>query len=83
MCVDADNRLTQGIAEYEIIETTKAELTMPDKLDPTDSKSWQHHLYRSARVLQAAGVSECSWRAIFLAFEPSLPKEYELCICDK
>ena len=28
------------------METTKAELTMPDRLDPTDSKSWQHHLYR-------------------------------------
>ncbi|XP_043197981.1 ryanodine receptor-like isoform X5 [Amphibalanus amphitrite] len=45
MVQHAKDRYLKGIAEYEIIETTKAELTMPDRLDPTDSKSWQHHLY--------------------------------------
>jgi ryanodine receptor 2 len=33
------------MAENEIIEFAKIQLTLPDKIDPSDAMSWQHHLY--------------------------------------
>lgn len=31
--------------EYDIVEFAKTQLTLPDKIDPGDEMSWQHHLY--------------------------------------
>ena len=31
--------------EYEIREFVKTQLTLPDKINPTDEMSWQHYLY--------------------------------------
>ena len=33
------------MAEYEIVDFAKTQLTLPDKIDPSDAMSWQHHLY--------------------------------------
>lgn len=33
------------MAEHEIVDFAKTQLTLPDKIDPSDSMSWQHHLY--------------------------------------
>lgn len=33
------------MAEYEVIEFARIQLTLPDKLDPADEMSWQHYLY--------------------------------------
>jgi len=31
--------------ESDISDFTKTQLTLPDKIDPSDAMSWQHHLY--------------------------------------
>jgi ryanodine receptor 2 len=31
--------------EPEILDFAKTQLTLPDKIDPSDVMSWQHHLY--------------------------------------
>ena len=31
--------------EREIIDFAKTQLTLPDKIDPSDAMSWQHYLY--------------------------------------
>lgn len=31
--------------EPEILDFAKTQLTLPDKIDPSDAMSWQHHLY--------------------------------------
>ena len=33
------------MAEHEILDFAKTQLTLPDKIDPSDAMSWQHHLY--------------------------------------
>lgn len=33
------------MAEYDINDFAKTQLTLPDKLDPADEMSWQHYLY--------------------------------------
>ena len=33
------------MAEYDIHEFAKTQLTLPDKIDPADEMSWQHYLY--------------------------------------
>jgi hypothetical protein len=33
------------VADYEIVDFAKIQLTLPDKIDPSDAMSWQHHLY--------------------------------------
>lgn len=35
----------QRVAEHEIIDFAKTQLTLPDKIDPSDAMSWQHYLY--------------------------------------
>lgn len=35
----------QKVAEHEIVDFAKTQLTLPDKIDPSDAMSWQHHLY--------------------------------------
>jgi len=35
----------QKVQEYEILDFAKNQLTLPDKIDPSDAMSWQHHLY--------------------------------------
>jgi ryanodine receptor 2 len=35
----------QRVPDHEIIEFAKTQLTLPDKIDPSDVMSWQHHLY--------------------------------------
>ena len=35
----------QKLPEQEILEFAKTQLTLPDKIDPSDAMSWQHHLY--------------------------------------
>ncbi len=37
--------LLQKVAEHEIVDFAKTQLTLPDKIDPSDAMSWQHHLY--------------------------------------
>ncbi|CAG7835911.1 unnamed protein product [Allacma fusca] len=39
------DRYLKKLPEQEIIEFAKTQLTLPDKIDPSDSMSWQHHLY--------------------------------------
>lgn len=31
--------------ESDIIDFATTQLTLPDKIDPSDAMSWQHHLY--------------------------------------
>lgn len=31
--------------DYEIVDYATTQLTLPDKIDPSDAMSWQHHLY--------------------------------------
>lgn len=38
-------QFVQKIAEYEISEFVKTQLTLPDEIDPADEMSWQHYLY--------------------------------------
>ena len=33
------------MAENEIVDFAKTQLTLPEKIDPSDAMSWQHHLY--------------------------------------
>jgi hypothetical protein len=33
------------LGETEIVDFAKTQLTLPDKIDPSDAMSWQHHLY--------------------------------------
>ena len=33
------------MVETEIFDFAKTQLTLPDKIDPSDKMSWQHHLY--------------------------------------
>ncbi|XP_046400098.1 ryanodine receptor isoform X3 [Ischnura elegans] len=39
------DKFLKKMAEYEILEFAKTQLTLPDKLDPADEMSWQHYLY--------------------------------------
>lgn len=33
------------MAESDVIEFARIQLTLPDKIDPADEMSWQHYLY--------------------------------------
>ena len=33
------------MAEHEICDFARTQLTLPEKIDPSDAMSWQHHLY--------------------------------------
>lgn len=35
----------QKMLETDVIEFTRTQLTLPDKLNPADEMSWQHYLY--------------------------------------
>lgn len=35
----------QKISESDILDFVKAQLTLPDKFDPSDAMNWQHSLY--------------------------------------
>lgn len=35
----------QRTSEQDILEFIKIQLTLPDKIDPSDAMSWQHTLY--------------------------------------
>lgn len=35
----------QKVSESEILDFAKAQLTLPDKFDPSDAMNWQHTLY--------------------------------------
>lgn len=35
----------QKVSESEIMDFAKAQLTLPDKFDPSDAMNWQHTLY--------------------------------------
>lgn len=35
----------QKVNETEILEFAKTQLTLPDKIDPSDAMNWQHTLY--------------------------------------
>ncbi|XP_043283357.1 ryanodine receptor isoform X10 [Venturia canescens] len=39
------DRFLKKIAESDIAEFAKIQLTLPDKIDPGDEMSWQHYLY--------------------------------------
>lgn len=39
------DRFLKKMAEHEITEFAKTQLTLPDKIDPADEMSWQHYLY--------------------------------------
>ncbi|XP_055904499.1 ryanodine receptor isoform X10 [Eupeodes corollae] len=39
------DRYLKKMPEYEVIEFARMQLTLPDKLDPSDEMSWQHYLY--------------------------------------
>ncbi|XP_055857544.1 ryanodine receptor isoform X11 [Episyrphus balteatus] len=39
------DRYLKKMPEYEVIEFAHMQLTLPDKLDPSDEMSWQHYLY--------------------------------------
>ncbi|XP_015040425.2 ryanodine receptor isoform X2 [Drosophila pseudoobscura] len=39
------DRYLKKMTEYDVIEFARNQLTLPDKLDPSDEMSWQHYLY--------------------------------------
>lgn len=39
------DRFLKKMAESDIAEFAKTQLTLPDKIDPADEMSWQHYLY--------------------------------------
>ncbi|XP_032596734.1 ryanodine receptor isoform X11 [Drosophila grimshawi] len=39
------DRYLKKMNEYDVIEFARNQLTLPDKLDPSDEMSWQHYLY--------------------------------------
>ncbi|XP_058809913.1 ryanodine receptor [Phymastichus coffea] len=39
------DRFLKRMAEQDIAEFAKTQLTLPDKIDPADEMSWQHYLY--------------------------------------
>ncbi|XP_062134846.1 ryanodine receptor isoform X8 [Drosophila sulfurigaster albostrigata] len=39
------DRYLKKMPEYDVIEFARNQLTLPDKLDPSDEMSWQHYLY--------------------------------------
>ncbi|KAK2706501.1 hypothetical protein QYM36_016513 [Artemia franciscana] len=39
------DKFLKKVQEYEILDFAKNQLTLPDKIDPSDAMSWQHHLY--------------------------------------
>jgi ryanodine receptor 2 len=39
------DRFLKKMAEQQIAEFAKIQLTLPDKIDPADEMSWQHYLY--------------------------------------
>lgn len=39
------DRFLQKMAEYDVLDFARIQLTLPDKLDPADEMSWQHYLY--------------------------------------
>ncbi|XP_018801106.1 PREDICTED: ryanodine receptor isoform X11 [Bactrocera latifrons] len=39
------DRYLKKMQEYDVIEFARNQLTLPDKLDPSDEMSWQHYLY--------------------------------------
>ncbi|XP_070139394.1 ryanodine receptor [Drosophila kikkawai] len=39
------DRYLKKMPEYDVIEFARMQLTLPDKLDPSDEMSWQHYLY--------------------------------------
>lgn len=39
------DRYLKKMAEYDVVDFAKTQLTLPDKLDPADEMSWQHYLY--------------------------------------
>lgn len=39
------DRFLKKVVEREIVDFAKTQLTLPDKIDPSDAMSWQHYLY--------------------------------------
>lgn len=39
------DRYLKKIAEHEVVEFARIQLTLPDKFNPADEMSWQHYLY--------------------------------------
>ena len=46
------------LPEQEIVEFAKTQLTLPDKIDPSDAMSWQHHLYSKLGTKKTTAENE-------------------------
>ena len=52
--------------EEEITDFVKNQLTLPEKLDPSDELSWQHHLYSTLGNKKSLTVGEMKPEALNL-----------------
>lgn len=50
--------------DYEIVEYATTQLTLPDKIDPSDAMSWQHHLYSKLGTKREPAPEENQEKAV-------------------
>ena len=49
--------ILQRVQESEIVDFARTQLTLPDKIDPSDAMSWQHHLYSKLGAKKSEDVT--------------------------
>lgn len=50
--------------DYEIVDYATTQLTLPDKIDPSDAMSWQHHLYSKLGTKREPSPEENNDKAV-------------------
>jgi ryanodine receptor 2 len=74
------DRFLKKMQEYEITEFAKTQLTLPDKIDPSDAMSWQHHLYSKLgqkKPVEGVGGEEGKELAVQQQLEANNKKEVQ------
>ena len=63
------DRFLQKLADEQIVEFVKNQLTLPDKLNPADELNWQHHLYSTLGNKKSVPPSEMKKEALDLLID--------------
>ncbi|KAG1681767.1 Ryanodine receptor [Nymphon striatum] len=54
---NAKEQFLKRVNEADISDDIKMQLTLPDKIDPSDSMNWQHHLYSKLGSKKSSDIS--------------------------
>ncbi|ODN01392.1 Ryanodine receptor 44F [Orchesella cincta] len=57
------DRYLKKMQDYEIVDYATTQLTLPDKIDPSDAMSWQHHLYSKLGAKRETSPEETTEKA--------------------